>query len=143
MRRLAAARLALSLPILLSLAVSPAVAQQLTTGFERAAPPPSRPAPGLGLERTLPPEQQGSREQEFYPGAVRTRHEPAFIKPFVVSMPVSRSSAVRVGLSGWTAPAVPFDIREATGGLAFGLTVLWGAPATEAKAPEAEPPAQR
>lgn len=140
MRRLAAARLALSLPILLSLAVSPAVAQQVTTGFERAAP---SPAPGLGLERTLPPEQLGSREQEFYPGPVRTRHEPAFIKPFVASVPVSRSSTVRVGLSGWTAPAVPFDIREATGGLAFGLTVLWGAPAREAKAPEAEPPAQR
>jgi hypothetical protein len=31
----------------------------------------------------------------------------------------------RVGLSGWTAQAAPYDDREATGGVAFGLTIAW------------------
>ncbi len=87
----------------------------------------------------MPPEETTAREQEFYPTyLVRSRHEPAFVAPFVGTVPVSKSSAARIGLSGWTAPAVPFDSREATGGVAFGLTILWGLPRPEAK--PAEPP---
>ncbi|HEV8673689.1 MAG TPA: hypothetical protein VGX21_06565 [Methylomirabilota bacterium] len=119
------------------IAVRPAGAQSPAGGLEMTAPP-ARPAPEFGLEPTMPPEQQGSRDQEFYPGLVRSRHEPAFVKPFVADVPVSRSSRARVGLSGWTAPALPFDTRDSTGGVAFGLTILWGAPAAEAKPPAAE-----
>ncbi len=129
--------------LLLLLAASPAAAQPAAGGLELTTPPPPSPPPEFGLEPTMPLEQRGSREQEFYPGPVKSRHEPAFVKPFVASVPVSRSSAVRVGLSGWTAPAIPFDFRESSGGLAFGLTILWGVPTGETKAPPAEPPIQR
>ena len=135
---------ALGIPILLLLAASPAAAQLPAGGLELATPPPSSPPPEFGLEPTMPPEETGAREQEFYPGfQVRSRHEPAFVKPFVTNVPVSRPSAVRVGLSGWTAPAIPYDSRESSGGLAFGLTILWGVPTGEAKAPTAEQPIQR
>jgi hypothetical protein len=117
--------------------VRPAGAQSPAGGLEVTTPP-ARPAPEFGLEPTMPLEQQGSREQEFYPGLVRSRHEPAFVKPFVGSVPVSRSSGARVGLSGWTAPALPFDSRDSTGGVAFGLTILWGVPVPEAKPPVPE-----
>lgn len=106
--------------------------------------PAPRPTPELGLEPTHPPEERGAREQEFYPGElVRSRHEPAFVTPFVADVPVSATSSVRIGLSGWTAPRVPFDFRESTGGVAFGLTILWGAPPAPARAPEAESSGQR
>ncbi len=127
---------------LLSGLEGPAVAQEATTGFGVTAPPP-RPAPELGIEPTQPADQQGAREQEFYPGLVRSRHEPAFITPFVATVPTSPSSAVRVGLSGWTAPAVPFDIPQASGGVAFGLTILWPLPVPKARPPEPEAPPQR
>ena len=44
---------------------------------------------------------------------------------------------VRVGLSGWTAPAVPYDIPQATGGAAFGITFMWPAPVPAAAGPPA------
>jgi hypothetical protein len=122
-------------------------------GAQQPPPPPAEfgvraPAPGpvpkLGLEPTRPPEEQGAIEQEFYPGdLVRSRHEPAFVTPFVTSVPVSTTSTVRAGLSGWTAPRLPYDFRESTGGLAFGLTITWGGPAAQAKAVEPEPAGQR
>jgi hypothetical protein len=44
---------------------------------------------------------------------------------------------MRVGLSGWTAPRVMFDSqRESSGGLAFGLTIQWGAPLPDPDEPE-------
>lgn len=140
-RRLA---VTLALPLLAALPAGPSPAQTppppTSGGLELQAPPPGRPVPELGLEPTMPPEETTAREQEFYPGyPVRSRHEPAFVKPFVASVPVSQSSSARVGLSGWTAPAVPFDSREATGGVAFGLTILWGLPRLEATAPEPPP----
>lgn len=101
------------------------------------APPP--PPPEVRFEPTAPPEQVRPREQDFYPGRIRSRHEPAFLQPFVATVPVSRTRALRVGLSGWTAPGLPFDIREAAGGVALGLTVLWDVPVTPARVPE--PPA--
>jgi len=122
---------------------APAGAQGPGPGVDVSAPPPGRSAPEFGLERTQPPQQQGAREQEFYPGPVRSRHEPAFVTPFVATVPTSRTSAVRLGLSGWTAPAVPYDIPQASGGVAFGFTFLWGVPVAEAPAPSAEPTGQR
>jgi hypothetical protein len=122
--------------LLVLLAGSPAMAQGPGGTLERSTPPPTGERPEFGLEPTMPPDQQGSRDQEFYPGPVRSRHEPAFVKPFVATAPVSRSSAIRLGLSGWTAPALPFDSQPASGGVAFGLTIMWGVPKGEAPAPE-------
>ncbi len=112
--------------------------------FGTRAPAPAPAArPELGLEPTRPPEEVGAREQEFYPGQlIRSKHEPAFVRPFVTSVPTSATSMARVGLSGWTAPAVPYDAPD-SGGVAFGLTIEWGVPRPEAKAPEAEPAGQR
>jgi hypothetical protein len=128
--------------VLLPLVVAPAAAQSPASapppappGLELAVPPPSPAEPELRIEPTMPPEQQGAREQEFYPERVLSRHEPAFVHPFVVDVPTSRTSRARVGLSAWTAPRLPFDFHEATGGVAAGLTILWGAP----PAPEAPP----
>lgn len=124
-------------------------AQQSTSGVDQPQEfgvrvPVPRPVPELGLEPTQPPEEKGAREQEFYPGVlIRSRHEPAFVRPFVASVPVSRTSTARIGFSGWTAPALPYDFPDATGGVAFGLTIVWGAPAPEAKAPEPEGAGQR
>lgn len=129
------------LSALLGLGGGPVAAQPPAPGLGLTTPAPERPAVELGLEPTLPPEQRGSRDQDFYSGRIRTRHEPAFVTPFVATGRVSRTSAVRVGLSAWTAPPVPFDTPEAGGGLAFGLSVLWGVPVGEEKAPEAPAPA--
>lgn len=118
-------------------------AQQPSSGVSVTVPGPTPPPPELRFEPTAPLEQQGTREQDFYPGPVRSRHDPAFLAPFVRTVPVPRASAVRVGLSGWTAPAIPFDIMEASGGVAFGLTVQWGVPAGQAGTPEASAPGQR
>lgn len=120
-----------------------ALAQSPTRSLEVTAPTPAPSPPEFGLQPTMPPDQRGSREEEFYPGPVRSRHEPAFVTPLVKTVPVSRSSAVRVGLSGWTAPAVPFDIPQAAGGVAFGLTVVWGVPLAETKTQGPESPGQR
>jgi hypothetical protein len=108
----------------------PVWAQQPPTdlGVTAPAPPPAPPTPELGLEPTQPPEEQGAREQEFYPDRVRSRHNPAFVTPFVATVPTSRTSGVKIGLSGWTAPALPFDMRESSGGVAFGISVVWGVP---------------
>jgi hypothetical protein len=109
----------------------------------RAPAPAPAPRPELGLEPTRPPEEVGAREQEFYPGQlIRSKHEPAFVRPFVTSVPTSATSMARIGLSGWTAPAVPYDAPD-SGGVAFGLTIEWGNPRPETKAPEAEPASQR
>jgi hypothetical protein len=112
-----------------------ASAQEPETRLGVTAPAPAPPAPALRLEPTLPPEQIRPREQDFYPGPVQSEHAPAFVEPFVVTKPASRTSAVRVGVSGWTAPAVPFDIPQATGGVAFGITVEWGVPVAGAPSP--------
>jgi hypothetical protein len=130
-----------AVPILLL--AGPALAQQAPSGgLERTTPPPA--PPEFGLEPTMPPDQQGSRDDEFYPtDPPRSRHEPAFLKPFVAEKPVSRTSSMRFGLSGWTAPALPFDSMRGSGGAAFGLTILWGAPPVEAKPAEPAPTGDR
>lgn len=120
-----------------------AVAQPASRSLDVTAPASAPPAFELGLQPAMPMEQKGSLEQEFYPGTVRSRHEPAFVTPVVTTVLVSRSAAIRIGLSGWTAPAVPFDIPQATGGVAFGLTIVWGVPVGEAKPPPPESSGQR
>jgi hypothetical protein len=120
------------------------VAQPARPGVDVTAPTPA-PAPPpreRWFEPTAPLEQQGTREQEFYPGPVRSRHDPAFIRPFTTTAPVSETSSVRAGLSGWTAPALPFDIPQATGGVAFGFTIQWDVPVRGAQPPE-PPDSQR
>ena len=109
---------------------APAQPQKPAVGVTAPAPTPAPPAGGPWLEPTAPLEQQGTREQEFYPGPVRSRHDPAFVRPFTATVPRSATSSARVGLSGWTAPALPFDIPQSSGGVAFGLTIQWDVPVT-------------
>jgi len=102
------------------------------------SPEPSPKAPGIRLERTMPLEQRGTRDNEYYPGYnVKSEHDPAFVEPFVKTIPTSRTSGVKVGLSGWTAPALPYDIPQAGGGVAFGITFSWFVPLPPASAPPA------
>jgi len=110
-------------------------------GVGVVAPPPTQPAPEFGFEPAIPPDQGGTREGEFYPERTRSLHQPAFLKGAVRTIRTSRTSGVRVGLSGWTAPRVPFDFQESSGGVAFGLTIEWGAPVEEPTEPAS--PARR
>lgn len=143
MKNFASVSLVLVSVVVLSGLSSLALAQPASRSLDVTAPAAVPPAFELGLQPAMPMEQTGSREQEFYPGTVRSRHEPAFVTPLVSTVPVSGSSAIRIGLSGWTAPAVPFDIPQATGGVAFGLTIVWGVPVGEAKPPQPESSGQR
>ena len=105
--------------------IAPAAAQE---PLKIVAPPPEKAPvpefviPGQPAELTRP------REQDFYPEPIRSRHDPAFIKPFTTVIPTGPKTGVRVGLSGWTAPAGRGETvlrREASGVLAFGLSVAW------------------
>jgi hypothetical protein len=117
---------------------APGTSEQL--GVRAPAPPPP-PKPELGLEPTRPRDETGAREQEFYPGVlIRSEHDPAFVTPFVADVPTSPTRKARWGLSGWTAPALPFDTRDSSGGVAFGITITWDVPVTPAQAPESESP---
>jgi hypothetical protein len=97
-------------------------------GVGVVAPEPTRPGPEFGFEHAIPFEQGGIREEEFYPERTRSIYQPAFVKGAVNTMRTSRTSGVRTGLSGWTAPRVPFDDRESSGGVAFGFSIEWGTP---------------
>jgi hypothetical protein len=103
-------------------------------GVEVVAPTPARPAPEFGFERGSPPPDR-PREGDFYPERTRSTHDPAFVSGAATTVRTSRASGVRFGLSGWTAPRVPFDFRESGGGPAIGLSFVWGVPLP----PEAEP----
>jgi hypothetical protein len=104
------------------------------------APVPPRPGPDFGFEPAVPEAQQGAREPESYPERTRSVHAPAFVKSAVTTVRTSRTSGVRVGLSGWTAPRVPFDFRESSGGIALGLTIQWGVALPEPGLPPTAPP---
>jgi len=68
------------------------------------------------------------REQDFYPDQIKSRHDPAFIAPFTTTIPTGPRTGIRVGLSGWTAPAARGETqlrREASGVLAFGISLAW------------------
>jgi hypothetical protein len=113
-----------------------------SVGVGVVAPAPSPTRPEFGFESGIPPGQEGAREEEFYPERTRSIHQPAFVRGAVKTVRTSKTSGVRVGLSGWTAPRVPFDSqRESSGGLSFGLTIEWGTPLPEPTQPA--PPAQR
>jgi hypothetical protein len=126
-------------------AVAPPGAPGGTELGVRAPAPPPPPKPELGLEPTRPREETGAREQEFYPGMlIRSEHDPAFVTPFVADVPTSPTRKARLGLSGWTAPALPFDTRDSSGGVAFGITITWDVPVIPAPASEPEgPPASQ
>jgi hypothetical protein len=103
-------------------------------GVVAPTPPPS--APEFGFETGMPPDQGGTREEEFYSERTRSIHQPAFVRGAVTTKRTSRNSGVRVGLSGWTAPRIPFDSqRESSGGAAFGLTIQWGVPLPDPSEP--------
>jgi hypothetical protein len=111
---------------------APSQAPPSSVGVGVVAPAPPPPAPEFGLERSLPPDQGGAREEEFYSERTRSIHQPAFVRGATTIKRTSRNSGVKVGLSGWTAPRVPFDSqRESSGGAAFGLTIQWGVPLPE------------
>jgi hypothetical protein len=99
------------------------------------APPPPPSGSSFGLEPAMPPEERRIREQEFYPGEVRSRHEPAFL-PGSATAVTTGGQRMRIGFSAWTAPAVPFDIPQNGGGAAFGFTIRWDEPAPPPPAPE-------
>jgi hypothetical protein len=104
------------------------------------APAPPGPPAEFGFEPTRPPDQP--REQQFYPERTRSIHDPAFVAGANTTVRTSSTSGARIGLSGWTAPRVPFDFRESSGGLAFGLSIVWGVPLAEERQPPA-PTGQR
>jgi hypothetical protein len=118
---------------------SPAAPASVGVGI--VSPTPSEPPTDFGFEWGIPPEQHGAREQEFYPERVPTIHQPAFLRGATMTTRTSRTSGVRWGLSGWTAPRVPFDMRESSGGAALGISVEWGTPLPPPAEPA--PPAQR
>jgi len=95
---------------------------------------PSKPAPDFGFEPALPREQ-GAPSEDAHGERTRTIYQPAFVKGAVKTTRTSRTSGIRMGLSGWTAPRIPFDDRESSGFAAFGFTIEWGTPME----PSAEP----
>jgi hypothetical protein len=112
-----------------------------TPGIGVVAPTPARSIPDFGFESALPLEQGTSREDD-HAERTRTIYQPAFVKGGVKTTRTSRTSGVRVGLSGWTGSRIPSDFRESSGFPAFGLTIQWGTPMAEEPA-EPAPAAQR
>ena len=110
-------------------------------GLGVVAPRPTPPAPEFGFEESVPLELGGIREEASYPERTRAVYAPAFLKSAVKTVRTSRTSGLRIGLSGWTSTRIPFDDQNSSGGPAFGLTIEWGKPLE----PPAEPtlPAQR
>jgi hypothetical protein len=112
----------------------PSAAQAPPPSVDVAAPQPASKAPGFELERTMPLDQRGIRDGQYYPGYdVKSEHDPAFVHPLVKTIATSPTSGVRVGLSVWTAPALPYDIPQETGGVAFGLSFIWSVPVEQKK----------
>jgi hypothetical protein len=98
-------------------------------------PRPTTPSPPteFGFEPALPP-GQGVPSEDAHGERVRTIYQPAFIKGAVRTTRTSRTSGIRVGLSGWTAPRIPYDDKDSSGFPALGITIEWGTPM--------EPPAE-
>ena len=84
--------------------------------------------PSVVKSRGLPAQITRPREADFRPDDVHVSHDPAFVVPFSTTVRTGRESAVRLGLSGWTAPPGRGDLlvgRENPGWLALGLSVVW------------------
>lgn len=131
--------------VLLGVGVSvvPAEAQrELEVTLPTTAQPP---APELAIRRE-PSEATRSREQEFYPDDIRSRHDPVFIAPLSTTIQTGPKTAVRVGFAGWISPAGRGNLqvhREVAGGvLSFGLGVAWDVPIQEEPAVKPAPPAK-
>ena len=121
---------------------TPVPAAPAATGSVTVTPQPTHPQPGpnFGFEDVLAPEQGFPRE-DAHGERTRTIYRPAFVNGAVRTTRTSRTSGVRYGLSGWTAPRIPYDDRESSGFPAIGITIEWGVPME----PPAEPqkPGQR
>jgi hypothetical protein len=100
-------------------------------------------AQGLPIETSPGPTRQSIRvephgppdvparlpEAAAYPRDVGVRLNPAFIEPLVTQYQ-SKTGAVRLGLSGWTAPNVPVvgaqsGASEVNGWLSLGFSLMW------------------
>ena len=111
---------------------------------EIIAPPPERPPRPEFVIPGQPPDVTRPREQDFYADEIRVRHDPAFIVPFSTTISTSPKTAVRFGLSGWTAPRGRGDLliaREVPGWFALGFSFVWDIPLREL--PGATPPVPR
>lgn len=95
------------------------------------APPPLAVGPPEVTPGDSSREATQAREADFRPDNIRVLHDPVFIAPFTKTIPTGCDSAIRFGLSGWTAPPGRGDrvvAREATGWLALGVSVAWAGP---------------
>src|SRR5262245_5716540 len=113
--------------------------------FGVRAPAP-QPRPEIRLEPTRPPDEAGGRAQKSDPVLLPgSQHGPALLAPVVADVQISRTAKARIGLSGWTAPAIPYDSKDGAGGPAFGLTIMWGIPVNTAATsePESAPTGER
>ncbi len=126
-------------------AVAPGWAQERQV--EITAPPPERARPPAFARPGQPPEITHPREADFRPDNIRTRHDPAFITPFTTTVRTGPATAVRIGLSGWTAPPGRGDrviAGEVSGGVfALGMTIMWDVPVEPPKpttSPAGPPP---
>lgn len=118
----------------------PAAGGSPPSGVGVSVTPPAAPhPPSFGFEQSLPPEQASPPEDHGERN--RTIYQPAFVNGASKTTRTSRTSGVRFGLGGWTAPRIPFDDRESNGFPAIGLIIEWGVPME----PPAEPatPGQR
>ncbi len=108
---------------------------------EIIAPPPERERPPKFVSPGQPPEINRPREADFRSDNIRTRHDPAFITPFTTTVRTGPNTAVRVGLSGWTAPPGRDNFlmsRENSGWFAMGVTIVWDVPVEPAR-PQGSP----
>jgi hypothetical protein len=114
---------------------TPASAAPAAAGTVTVTPQPTQPQPrpNFGFEDVLPPDQAYPREDD-HGERTRTIYRPAFVNGAVRTTRTSRTSGVRYGLSGWTAPRIPYDDRDSSGFPAIGITIEWGVPM--------EPPAE-
>lgn len=123
--------------VLLALGACLALFPMTQAQVEVVAPPPERTIiPPELVTPGQPPEITRPYEADFRPDNIRTRHDPAFIVPFSTTVQTGPNSAVRVGLSGWTAPPGRGDLqvaREITGWFALGLTIVSDVPVEPAK----------
>ena len=124
--------------------VAPAFAQapqgqssqgQVEIGVTRPQPVPPF-APEL-IRPERPEGTTGIREQQYYPERIRTRHDPAFLRPFTGTFATGPKTEARAGLSLWTSPIHGASIHSETGGVAaFGFSLVWDLPPSGQTRPE-------
>ncbi|HLC40780.1 MAG TPA: hypothetical protein VJO34_04025 [Methylomirabilota bacterium] len=109
---------------------------QMEIGVARPQPT----APPLAPELIRPERPEGTtgiREEQYYPEKIRTRHDPAFLRPFTGTFSTGPKSEARAGLSLWTSPIHGASIHSETGGVAaFGFSLVWDQPPSGEAKPE-------